>query len=209
MVYVHGGMQILKQYKAQCAPKFLEWYLKEFRSERMMYLHWSAGYPQTNFKDYHIVICEEHGVTVTHYNTPANQDLPAHTYQRNMNSCAIAIACAFGATTKNLGQYPPSSEQIKEMLNQAVRICLNQRIPVGNILSHAEAADNEDGATGLEFYGPKNGCERWDFWVGIDPKTLRVFCPSVEVRTGSFWFPDWFRGEAILRIQKATEKYWK
>ena len=37
------------------------------------------------------------------------------------------------------------------------------------VLTHSEAADNEDGMVCHEDYGPKNGCERWDFeYLGTD-----------------------------------------
>lgn len=205
-----GGMQMVSSYKKQLDPAFLKWYLREFRNPRMVYLHWSAGMRWTNFRDYHVVVgCDQHGTPFVERNAPLTQDLHEHTYQRNTGSLAVCVASMYGATSEDLGSQQPTVEQLVRFVSETRQICCNLRIPVANVMTHAEAADNVDGANGLDFYGPANGCERWDFHCYIDPKTLKLAPPSGGRKAGHEYFPDWLRGQIALQIQKATEKYWK
>ena len=38
-----------------------------------------------------------------------------HTWRRNSGAIGIALDCAYGANSNNLGQYPPTAAQIEAM----------------------------------------------------------------------------------------------
>ena len=216
----YGGMQVLKKYKAALDPRFLAYYAKEFVNERMMYTHWTAGRRDQNFTDYHrVVTANARGVSVVHNNAPMSQDLPAHTYGRNHNSMAVCLAGLLGATTNDLGAHVPGKTQINALVDTVTAVCLNYRVPVANIMSHAEAADNVDQANGLTPglrgedalpYGPAHTCERWDLHCFIHTETLKMLPPtSTQPPAGTEKFMDWLRGQVILNLQAHTRKYWK
>jgi len=118
------------------------------------------------------------------------------------------VASMVNGTTQNFGPEPPTKEQMLAMVAELTLVCSHHQIPVGNLMTHAEAADCTDGAQGLDLYGPLHGCERWDFWVMIDPLTLELY-PHGGGHPGCLYWPDWLRGEVIMELQKATEHLWK
>ena len=77
-----------------------------------VYLHWSAGKYRSYFEDYHININDlgEIYIATTDFSEVLN-----HTYMRNSASLGISLACAYGATSNNLGDYPPTQAQIEAM----------------------------------------------------------------------------------------------
>lgn len=204
-----GGIQLLPQYKQLLEPAFLAWYLKEFKSHRMVYVHWSAGHRNQDCPEYHTVILADlHAgkwLARASHNTPVTEDLHAHTYQRNTNSCAISVASMAGATTQRFGDEYPLPEQLQLLVKEVAETCTRLRTPVANVMTHAEAADNVDGAQGLEFYGPAHGCERWDFWCWIEPRTLRLVAQTRPCPSGWLDFADWLRGSAVFLIQHAWQ----
>ena len=134
---------------------------KSLGREPKIYLHWSAGRYYSMFDDYHINITGDGCIYVS---TDDFSEILSHTYKRNTGSIGIALCCAYGADTNSLGEYPPTSAQI-EALAQAVNAVANGlwlTIDKAHVMTHGEAADNEDGEYCHEPYGPKNGCERWD-----------------------------------------------
>lgn len=221
----YGGLQLLPEYKKKLDPKFLEYYFKNFVNDRMIYGHWSAGPRGVNFTDYHRMVMVRDGNTVSQINENCNVDMHAHTFGRNRNSCAVAIAGFMHATTSDLGDNYATPGQLKRFVKDVSEICCNLRIPIGNFMSHAEAADNIDqgedppyntpGMTGPDAapYGPLSGAwERWDLHVLINKKTLALTPPfghaHLPAEEGSIPLTDWVRGEAILNIQDMTYKYW-
>lgn len=218
-------MQLLPMYKKKCDPKFLQFYLEEFRNKRMIYGHWTAGFRGTNFTDYHKVIVVRDGHVATMNNENCSVDMFHHTFGRNRNSCAVCLAGFHNATTSDLGDEQASPDQLRRFVKEVAEVCCNLRIPVGNFMSHAEAADNIDqgndppydtpGLAGSDAapYGPLSGSwERWDLHVLVDLKTLKLKAPRgeapLEVGKDEIPLTDWVRGEAILRVQDATYKYW-
>lgn len=133
-----------------------------------IYLHWSAGRYETAFNDYHINIDGE-GIYKTHHDSFTVK--LSHTYQRNTGSIGVSINACYNATFNNFGSYPPTEAQITSLATVTAVLCceLNLTCDIQHVMTHAEAADNMDGRTGLVFYGPANGCERWDlwFWPGV------------------------------------------
>lgn len=218
------AMQILPTYKQQLDPRFLAWYAEHFVSTRRIYGHWSAGKRETNFDDYHAVTVElEDGSARTITNYDPMLDLPGHTYGRNHNSIGICVAGMFGAGPSNLGEHQPTPNQLREHLLYLSLLCMNHRIPVGNYMTHQEAADMLDyedpydaDNLGAPPYGPVNGrgqwkCYRWDWWVDVDVAKLKLYPLENGGKTrkpGRLFFPDWLRGEAILEVQKRSRHKW-
>lgn len=132
-----------------------------------VYLHWSAGHYNTVFDDYHINIKGDGTIVVT----GDLDELKSHTWRRNTGSVGISLCCAYNATSNNLGPEPPTQEQIEVMAQVIAAVCngLWLTIDKAHVLTHGEAADNEDGVWCHDEYGPKSTCERWDLqYLGTD-----------------------------------------
>lgn len=153
-----------------------------------IYLHWSAGHYFQKFDDYHVNITADGKIYVT---TNDLSDVLAHTWRRNSGAVGISLCCACGATTNDLGDEAPTSKQIETMAQviQVVADALWLTICKKYVLTHGEAADNEDGWEAHEEYGPKTTCERWDLeFLDTDES------PSFEP-----WATDGSRGGDVLR----------
>ena len=134
-----------------------------------MILHWTAGKYYGYFSDYHINIDGDGDVHIT--GRDFAQSLP-HNYMKNAASIGITLCCAYNATTNDLGDYPPTEEQIEAMAKVIAVIseALGIEIDVHHCPSHSESADNIDWVkyfpdyTGYEnnTYGVQSNCERWD-----------------------------------------------
>lgn len=136
--------------------------------ELKIYIHWTAGRHYTTFEDYHICI-DGDGVLIQMNDL---EDVMPATYRRNTGSIAIGVCCCLDAVAYadgscNLGIYPPTTQQIESLAQCIATLCDGLDIPIDieHVMTHAEAADNQDGVYCHEPYGPGNGCERWDFAV--------------------------------------------
>ena len=161
-----------------------------------IYLHWSAGKYDSVFSDYHINILGDGRIWVS---TTNFADVLNHTYKRNTGSIGVTLCAAYGATTNNLGAYAPTARQI-EVMSQVVCVladALDLTIDKLRVMTHGEAADNEDGINpGYEYngcedgmYGPKHDCERWDL----------EFLGTSESPKYNPWATDGSRGGDVLR----------
>lgn len=156
--------------------------------EPKIYLHWTAGhYGQYYLNDYHVAIDYDGKIYV---DSPLDEVL-AHTWKRNTGSVGITLACCAGATSADLGDEPPTAEQIEAMAQAIVAVAdgLWLTIDINHVMTHGEAADNEDGIYPHEEYGPKTTVERWDLeYLGTDES------PTFEP-----WATDGSRGGDVLR----------
>ena len=138
--------------------------------EPKIYLHWTAGHYEQTFEDYHVCI-EGDG---TMYLMADLDETLNHTWRRNTGSIGIALCCCVGATTDDLGDEPPTNEQIEAMAKAVAAIADGLGIPIDieHVMTHGEAADSEDGLLTYDesdCYGPKCDCERWDLeYLGTD-----------------------------------------
>lgn len=125
-----------------------------------IYLHWTAGRYDTDYPDYHICITGEGKIVLM---APLTETLP-HTWHRNSGSIGVALDCAYGATSGDLGVYPPTAAQIEVMAQVVAALAdgLWLTIDKAHVMTHGEAADNEDGLEIHAQYGPRTTCERWD-----------------------------------------------
>ena len=156
-----------------------------------VYLHWSAGRYDSVFDDYHINITGAGKIFVT---TNDLSEIKSHTWRRNTGSIGISLCCAYNATTNDLGEYAPTNIQIETIAKviDVVATGLWLTINKEHVLTHGEAADNEDGIWCHEPYGPKNGCERWDLEFLETAESPKYDPWDEEHRGGSI-----LRGKAI------------
>lgn len=150
---------------------------QEYGREPKIYLHWTAGHYYQKFDDYHVNIDKDGRIFVS---TNDLSDVLAHTWRRNSGSVGITLDCCAGATSEDLGDEPPTAKQIESMAQciQVVADALWLTIDIKHVMTHGEAADNEDGLdlyypdyNGYpnNMYGPKHSCERWDLqFLGTD-----------------------------------------
>jgi hypothetical protein len=209
-----GGMQVLAQYKSKLSPKFLGWYFKEFTNSRMVYLHWPVECKSADDEHYHWVVVDRGGAANICRNTPLTQDTYDHTWHRNTNACAIALGGFSGATTSDLGSECATPSMVMMLTHAVAEACIQLKAPVGNVLSHGEAADNVDQgpnppySTPYDPYGPLSTWERWDLHCWVVPGSNKLYAPKMDKPKGALWLPDYVRGEAILLIQEETKKAW-
>ena len=158
-----------------------------------LYLHWTAARYDQTFDEYHVNITGDGRVYVS---TDNLAEVKSATYRRNTGSIAITLCCAYDAVgPDDLGPYPPTEAQI----NAAAQVicvladALDLTIDLDRVMTHAEAADNEDGLNTHEDYGPNSTCERWDLWVlrqGEEPGT-----GGQQMRG----YANWYRGQGLLK----------
>ena len=157
--------------------------------ETKLYLHWTAGHYGQFFADYHVQIDADGAIYVI--GAGALDEVLAATYLRNSGSVSIALLAACGATTDGLGVEPPTAAQIEAMAMATAALAdgLWLTIDKERILTHGEAADNEDGVRAHAPYGPRTTCERWDLeYLGMAESL--VFNP---------WATNGSRGGDVLR----------
>ena len=157
--------------------------------ETKVYLHWSAGHYGQFWDDYHVQIDKNGDIYVI--GDGELDDVLAATWRRNSGSVSIGILGCVGATMDDLGSEPPTTAQIDGMSQAIAALCngLWLTIDKTRVLTHGEAADNEDGVYAHEPYGPKNGCERWDL----------EYLGTAESPTYNPWAEDGGRGGDVLR----------
>ena len=165
-----------------------------------MYLHWSAGHYGQFWSDYHVQIDKDGEIYVIA--DGALDDVLAAMYRRNTGSVSICILGCYDATTNYLGQESPTPLQIEGMAKAIAALCngLWLTIDKQRVLTHGEAADNEDGIEPHDPYGPRSTCERWDL----------EYLGTLESPKFQPWATDGGRGGDILR-GKANwyRKYWE
>ena len=134
---------------------------KSMYREPKVYLHWSAGSYNAKFEDYHVSIDGDGKFFVS---TEDFSQVLNGTYKRNSGAVNLSLCCAAGATTNWLGTYPPTEKQIESMAECIVAVCegLWLTIDKGHVLTHGEAAANEDGL----YLHPRYACWADDFGDG-------------------------------------------
>ena len=162
--------------------------------EPKIYLHGSAGKYNTPFADYHINILGDGKIVIS---TTDFSEVKNHTWRRNSGSIGIALACAYGASSANLGGYPPTAKQIEVMAQviNAVATGWWLTIDKAHVLTHGEAANNEDGGIGThEPYAWWN-----DSYGDGDTRGDLEYLGTDESPRYNPWAKDGSRGGDILR----------
>ena len=157
--------------------------------ETRLYLHWTAGHYGQFFADYHVQVDADGGIYII--GDGVLDELLAATYLRNSGSISIAVLGCVGATTEQLGHEPPTAAQIESlaMATTALADGLWLTIDRERVMTHGEAADNEDGVRAHAPYGPRTTCERWDLEY-LGTRESPIFNP---------WAEDGSRGGDVLR----------
>lgn len=157
--------------------------------ETKVYLHWSARHYGQFWDDYHVQIDKDGEIYVI--GDGELDDVLAATWKRNSGSVSVSILGCLGATADDLGQESPTPLQIDGMAQAIAALCngLWLTIDKQRVLTHGEAADNEDGVYAHEPYGPKNGCERWDL----------EYLGTAESPAFAPWAKDGTRGGDVIR----------
>ena len=136
--------------------------------EPRLILHWSAGYYNTIFPDYHINITGDGDIFLT---TDDLSETLNHTWQANTGNVGISLCCAYDANTDDLGDYAPTQAQIEIMAQVIAAIAdgLWLTIDKDHVQTHGEIGDDTSVYDDEDLYGPQNGCERWDLqYLGTD-----------------------------------------
>lgn len=112
--------------------------------EPKIYLHWTAGNHTTVFEDYHINITGDGSIYVT---TNDLSETKSHTWRRNTGSIGIALCCCYGGGSASLGGFPPTAKQIEVLAQVIDRVVTALWLTVDkkHVMTHGEAANNEDG----------------------------------------------------------------
>lgn len=172
----------------------------EYDRETKVYLHWSAGHYGQFWSDYHVQIDKDGEIYVIA--DGGLDDVLAATWKRNTGSVSICMLGCCGATTNNLGQESPTPLQIDGMAKAIAALCNGFWLTIDktHVLTHGEAADNEDDIEPHEAYGPRTTCERWDL----------EYLGTLESPKFHPWSTDEGRGGDVLR-GKANwyRQYWK
>lgn len=194
-----------------------------------VYLHWTAGSYTHDYPEYHICI---HGCDYTpdeNGNGPSEaaikddgaiyattDDLSAelaHTWHRNSGGIGIALDCAYQAGQYDLGPYPPTAKQIEAMAQCVAVICDALQIPITKayVLTHGEAADNEDGIWPSQCYawwndGYGDGDTRGDLEYLGEGTESPVYDPFMELEepAGHMRGGNVLRGKAIWYQQNPS-----
>lgn len=109
-----------------------------------IYVHWTAGRYNQCFDDYHLCITGDGEV----YSMCEDfTDRKAHTWRRNTGNIGVALCCCYNATTDgtadgtDLGEYPPTHEQIEALCSVLANMCNYLDLDTRCIMTHAEIAD--------------------------------------------------------------------
>jgi hypothetical protein len=135
---------------------------KSYNRDVKLYLHWTAGHYGQFWDDYHIQIDQDGSIYVP--KDIAFDDVIAGTYRRNTGCINVTLLACCGATSRNLGPEAPTGNQIESLalVVDTLADALDLTIDKKRVMTHGEAADNEDGLWLHEPYGPKTDCTRWD-----------------------------------------------
>lgn len=155
-----------------------------------LYLHWTAGRYHQFWDSYEIQIDADG--SIYRYNGLDLDDVGSGTWRRNSGSISITMLCMFDGSTRSGGSNPPTTAQIESMARVVTVLAdaLDLSIDIKRVLTHGEAADNEDGIWPHDQYGPKSTVERWDLEVLFN-KDAPVYAPYSDARGG-----DSIRGKA-------------
>ena len=108
-----------------------------------IYLHWTAGHYDQHFADYHISIGQNGDIMLMN----DLDNVVNHTWKRNTGAIGVALTCGVGSGSQGLGDEPPTAAQIEAMA-QVIWVLADGlwlTIDKTHVLTHGEAANNEDG----------------------------------------------------------------
>jgi hypothetical protein len=170
-----------------------------------VYLHWSAGRYSQFWDDYHIQI-DYDGRMYVPQDLEFDDPVPA-TWLRNTGAVNISLLCGYTSNTRTLGEECPTAIQLENLYRSVAVVCnaLDLTIDIYRVMTHGEAADNEDGYYGAydedDEYGPKADCERWDLEYLGTPESPEYDPWDDEHRGGTIirakanWYNNYYNHE--------------
>jgi len=188
----------LAHYAETCRERLWDKALSVVLDSPKIILHWTAGYWEQPFEDYHINITGDGRILLPSWDLTEKRD---HTWKLNTGTIGIALCCAKDATTNDLGENPPTAKQI-EKISKTVAI-LSRHLEVSlnsdNVLTHGEAADNPYLYDDEDLYGPQNPCSdmRWDLQFLGTPESPEYITDHENPMTGG----NVIRGKAIWYLE--------
>ena len=117
--------------------------------EPKIYLHYTAGHyaygdeSQMYLDHYHIAIDQDGKM----YNEYSLDTVLQHTWKRNTGAIGLTLTCGYNSGSNSLGPEPNTAAQIETMA-KAISIiadALGITIDKNHVMTHGEAANNEDG----------------------------------------------------------------
>lgn len=170
----------------------------------LIILHWSAGWYEQKFEDYHINITGDGEIWLT---VDDLAEVLAHTWKLNRGTVGVSLCCAACATTDDLGEAPPTEAQIEKMAQVIAVLCNHLWLTIRPdiVMTHGEAGDNADLYDDEDLYGVNNDCERWDLqFLGTDESPEFVSDYSDPTTGGNVLRGKaaWFRQEWIKEAKK-------
>lgn len=104
---------------------------KDYGKLSHIYLHWTAGFYDQTFPDYHLNVTGTGDVLSA---SDCFTELLSHTYLRNSGAIGIAMCCAKDAVmyadrSFDLGVFPPSPVQVEETAALVALLTLTLDIP--------------------------------------------------------------------------------
>ena len=166
----------------------------EYGREPKIYLHWTGGRYDSLFEDYHINIAGDGKLYIA---TDNFADILEHTWHRNSGAIGISLCCAYGAGECSLGSYPPAGLQIEAMAQAIERVARGLWLTIDkkHVLTHGEAANNEDGGVGTH-----NPYAWWnDSYNDGDTRGDLEYLGTAESPRYNPWANDGSRGGDVLR----------
>lgn len=120
---------------------------EEYDRDPKVYLHWTAGHYNSLGSDvehgYHIAITGNGDIYLMNPLTKTTSG----TWRRNTGAINVTLCGGYGAGSNGLGNEPPTSAQIEAMAQVVAVICKGLWLTPNkvHVLTHGEAANNEDG----------------------------------------------------------------
>lgn len=164
-----------------------------------IYLHWTAGHyakgreAQMYLDEYHVAIDYDGSIYV---DTDLGIAL-SHTWKRNSGSVGITLPCGYQSGSRSLGPEPPTAEQIEGMAQAIVAVAdgIWLTIDKQHVMTHGEAANNEDG-----YCDAHNPYAWWnDSYGDGDTRGDLEYLGTPESPRYNPWATDGSRGGDVLR----------
>lgn len=179
---------------AECSREEIWQIAKSKGIEPKIYLHWTAGRYNATSAHYHVNITGDGSIYVSTENLA---DVLEHTWRRNSGSVGITLCCAYGAGSCGLGDYPPTAKQIEVMAQVicAIADALWLTIDKSHVMTHGEAANNEDGGVGTH-----KPYAWWNDGYGDgDTRGDLEYLGTAESPSYKPWATDGSRGGDVIR----------
>ena len=186
-------MTLKEIYDDACAYRESIWNkAARYGHEPKVYLHWTGGHYHQTSDHYHICITGNGQVYLMNY----LDDVTKGTFMRNSGAVNIAICGCCEAGSQSLGTEPPTVAQLEALSQVIVAVCegLWLTIDKNHVMTHGEAANNEDG------YYPHKAYAWWNDEYGDgDTRGDLEYLGWKESQSYNPYATDGSRGGDVLR----------